>query len=488
MNNTRFSRSFSIWFVLFLLSINLSLAPVFSQSQKDIEKAVKKQNIKKLIKLYDKAEKNLYFSKTSQITSAIAQMDDPRFFDDMVKLLKNEREQIRPYAAMALGKMKDPRTVEPLILALNEKNQSVRGSVVHALAKKNDLRAVKALARGITYENCRKNPDEWIYLKKEVQRLEAPLIEALKDADPLVRGGAAYALGNSEFTTAVEPLIAILKDEDINVRRLALLGLATKVRDSLTVKPLVNVALMDTDAEAKEIAMNALLRLKEPFPRAIEIYIAALNSNNKWTSAEAATNLLKLDTLRAVEFHVKAYQILLRGDDEKMRMEAAKALLKLKDPIPDELHTEALKIIDEETYIELFILYDEFQRKNHAILSNTDGRKIASQSFEYHDFNSTLISRTVTTGFDRQDTLRVIDYNYYAKPKNYQYLCFDKKGNIIKDGPKPVLVEVFQITQKEKSKISYRGFTKVKSFEVRKIYPCQDCAEKTSIDNCRYVW
>lgn len=490
MNNKRLSRLFSIWFTLFILSFSLFQTNGISQTQNDVEKAANKQDIKKLIELYDKASKNLYLTIKSQIELAISKMSDPRVFDDMITLLNNEHSPIRSAAATALGKMNNPRSVDPLILTLNDENKSVRNSAIFALAETKDPRAIKALARGITYDNCRTwpGPSELSAMKKIGPALEAPLIEALNDEDPLVRGGAAFALGNLNFNTNTEHLIAVSRDNHINVRRLALLGLKARIKDPLVMDHFISVALLDSSAETKEIATSTLFDLKATFPRMMEIYVAALNSDNMNTQAKAAANLLKIDTPEAVEFHTKAYIILLNSDEEEMRIEAAKTLMKLKAPIPTEARTKAEKIIADDSYIKLTIIYDQFQRKNVATLSNTDGDMIAKQVFKYHDFNNMLIRRTITTDLVSQDTLRITNYNDYGKPENYKYLCLNKDGNIIKNDSEPVLVELFQIKQKQSSNISYKGFTKEKLLEEIKLYPCQDCAEKTKIANCRFVW
>ncbi len=353
--------------------------------------------------------------------------------------------------------------------------------------------------------------------------IELPLIEALNDEDSLVRGGAAYALGDSKIIGAIEPITVLLKDENANVRRLAVFGLAN-MEDSLAVEPLISVVLLDPDSISKLVATSALLRLEDP--RAVEIYISTLNSGDSWMEARAADILLDMDIPRVVEYHAQASMIMLYGkkeelqikaavallnfkdsipddiraralkviitslnsEEENMRMKAAKTLIHLKDTIPNDIRTLAQKIIDEETYIEAFILFDDYGRSKYASLDNIDGVRIASLTFEYHDFNGNLISRTITLEPTSTDTLRIIDYNDYGKPEKYKYLCLDKKGNIIKTNSKPVLTELFQFSQKESSKISYTDFGRVKLYKTIKIYPCQDCAKKTSVDNCIYVW
>src|SRR6185503_16520920 len=51
------------------------------------------------------------------------------------------------------------------------------------------------------------------------------LIQALGDADPLVRRSAASALGEMKSKNAVEPLIKLLKDDDTSVRKASAIAL-----------------------------------------------------------------------------------------------------------------------------------------------------------------------------------------------------------------------------------------------------------------------
>jgi len=316
-------------------------------------------------------------------------------------------------------------------------------------------------------------------------KVEGLLIEALNDKDSLVCGGAAIVLRDPKYTNAIEPLLTVLNDENAYVRKRALITLLA-FKGSLSVETLISIALSDPDTEVKHIASTGLLKMKDP--RAVEIYISLLNSDIADLPAKAATVLLELDTSRAVEYHLQALMIMMESETDTVRMKAAKMLLNVKDPIPDNIRQRAQKIIDEETYIEVFVLYDEFERKIFVSLDNIDENWSAEKKFEYHDFNSFLINRTVTIGSNSKDTLRITDYNQYGQRETYMYLCFDRKGNIIKDGLEPVLVDLFQAEQKMKSEISYKAFTKVKLFEIVKIYPCQNCAEKTNLENCIYVW
>ena len=50
----------------------------------------------------------------------------------------------------------------------------------------------------------------------------------------------------------------------------------------------------------------------------------------------------------------------------------------------------------------------------------------------------------------------------------------------------PLLVEPFQAEQPSTLRITYDGAFKDKG--IKKIYPCENCAEKMGNTECAYVW
>jgi len=85
-----------------------------------------------------------------------------------------------------------------------------------------------------------------------------PLIQALKDKDPVIRFGAADALGGIGDKRAVEPLIEALKDEDAAVRAWAALALGN-IGDERAVEPLTKAL---KDEAVRRLAEEALEKLK----------------------------------------------------------------------------------------------------------------------------------------------------------------------------------------------------------------------------------
>ncbi|TAK34258.1 MAG: hypothetical protein EPO21_09935 [Chloroflexota bacterium] len=165
--------------------------------------------------------------------------------------------------------------------------------------------------------------------KMEQKRDVAGLIKALRykagSSAPEhlhLRGRAAMALGQIGETRAVEPLLAVLRDDNSDVRGSAAAALG-KIGDARAVEPLV-AALRSNSLNVRSKATDALVKIGSP---AVEPLTAALrddDSNVRWIAAET---LWKIGDQLAVDPLVAA----LRDDDSDVRWIAAEALGKIGD-------------------------------------------------------------------------------------------------------------------------------------------------------------
>ena len=87
-----------------------------------------------------------------------------------------------------------------------------------------------------------------------------PFIEALKDKDAGVRGGAAWILGNIKDAGAQEPLIEALKDKDKDVRWLTVTALGD-IGDERAINPISMVPTAD-DEFLKQMVADALEKIR----------------------------------------------------------------------------------------------------------------------------------------------------------------------------------------------------------------------------------
>jgi hypothetical protein len=140
-------------------------------------------------------------------------------------------------------------------------------------------------------------------------------------------------------------------------------------------------------------------------------------------------------------------------------------------------------------YLTEIIFYDKYQRPASCILRDIEGKVIAKKAFEFNQFNPTQKIREITREWkwDSSSNKILRETNYEGgESKAATFLVLDEKGNIITKDDKAVLVNYFQAEQKAITDIKYRGA--YKSNKITKIYPCKNCAEKTGIKNCSYVW
>jgi HEAT repeat protein len=243
----------------------------------------------------------------------LGRIKDPRVVEPLIVTLKDGDAGVRLHAADALGQIKDPRAVEPLIAALKDTDSHVRFSAAAAL--------VKIAAPAVE-----------------------PLVAALKDPDSNVRVLAADALGEIKDLRAVEPLVAALKDSDSNVRRMAASWLG-KIKDPRAVEPLI-AALKDTDSHVRFSAAAALVKTGVP---AVEPLIEAMRPLVAAPNSPANINNLKMVEAGLVRIGTPAVEPLiaaLKDPDSNVRVMAADALGKIKDPRAVEPLIAALKDSD----------------------------------------------------------------------------------------------------------------------------------------------
>lgn len=212
------------------------------------------------------------------------QGDAPMNGDPIAKLvadLESQDVQVRRKAAhelLFLGPQRRP-AAGALIKALRDNDHTVRYDVVSALAGIDDPAAIQALV-GIFKD---KSENDSIR-RCAAASLGAPgvptlaiLTECLKDADIFVRRHAANALHPQgreiERTDAIPALIAVLDDNDVDVRSSAM--------ESLTgfgnlAAPLLTKALSDNRPRVQVNAACALLEMNPADPHAIEPLIEGL--------------------------------------------------------------------------------------------------------------------------------------------------------------------------------------------------------------------
>lgn len=186
----------------------------------------------------------------------VARLKERRDMAALVRLLKRGDPSMRHLAAGALGELRDPAALAALLAALagpdeegvrwraaeglarlgepavaglaalaGDRDPDVRWKAIVALGDIGDPRAAPTLRDRLA------DPDRFVRGRSvsALARLGAPclplMLEALAEADPRVRQGAAEVLGQVGDPAAVEGLLEALQDPAESVRRAAAVAL-----------------------------------------------------------------------------------------------------------------------------------------------------------------------------------------------------------------------------------------------------------------------
>ena len=204
--------------------------------------------------------------------------------------LVSESVQVRRDAAESLGWIGDTRVSEALVAVLRDRDEQVRRNAIASLGQIWQLPDLIALGD----DSPPAREKAILALEKSAdKRATQPLFAMLRDTDLQVRRRAARALkvlGESDDVS----LIAMLRDEDRKTRRDAALALA-KIGGKLALDSLT-IALHDEKRYVRETALEALAKLGNP---AVEPLANALVSYDPELSLGAAQALRRIGTMEA---------------------------------------------------------------------------------------------------------------------------------------------------------------------------------------------
>ncbi len=176
--------------------------------------------------------------------------------DPLLEMLTDENQYVRLTAISVLGRIGDRRVAAPLVhLFLDDPR--MQEAVVTTLARLEERKVLEPPGSQAT--------DREILLPKDVvdgflgrprEDVTKVLTEGLENPSPKVRRFALKSIYALFGDAALDPLVAALKDEDIDVKRLAI-KIMGKMRSKRVVDPLVQLILHDGE-QVEEAAWNTL--------------------------------------------------------------------------------------------------------------------------------------------------------------------------------------------------------------------------------------
>jgi HEAT repeat protein len=160
-------------------------------------------------------------------------------------------------AIQALAEAKDTVSVPRIVELLQDTVPDVRKEAATGLGKIGDGRACQPLADFYDKEKLEDVQDAGIRALVRLGKFSVePLIGLLSSIRPVVRSGAARALGKLQARRAVDPLIALLHDRNPDVVQDAIIALR-EIGDSRGLDA-VATAVQDTNPNIERTAEGAL--------------------------------------------------------------------------------------------------------------------------------------------------------------------------------------------------------------------------------------
>jgi hypothetical protein len=219
--------TFPPFFAILYTGIDLAVFVVFLLYVKD----------RRLVEavILDLLERGYNASGTQEVKGRLCGGD----FDAIIAALGSEDENLREEAVVALSGLDDDRVIFPLITALRDNSPYVRREAAEALGNSGSPKVVK------------------------------PLIEALTDDDRYVREASAEALGHLG-KVAIPSLIQEISNSDWRIRVGILIALRV-ASDAVDLDPIIRI-LSDTSVYVRREAVKTLGRIgdKRIFPYLVE--------------------------------------------------------------------------------------------------------------------------------------------------------------------------------------------------------------------------
>jgi len=261
------------------------------------------------------------------IIEALGRIGDDRAAAALGKLVKDGDQEIRYTAVTNLGLLRSRNAIESLIEGLDDSSNYVRRAALKALtdnmdiiAKVKDIRAVEPVVRAVkdNNSNVRKIAISILGNINNAQ-VVAPLIDALNDVDAEVRAAATAALDKQKSPTSMEALVDTLSNPKPEVREQALLALAEFKNDRLLKH--FNKLLEDPVLEVRVAAVIAIGKV--PLPNSAEILENVAKDKDKEVKMQVIKSIVGHDSPAEARTLLK----LAQDFDKEVRLAARQQLL-----------------------------------------------------------------------------------------------------------------------------------------------------------------
>jgi HEAT repeat protein len=236
-----------------------------------------------------------------QTIGCLAESSAEKYLIDMV----NTDEEMKTYAIYSLGLIGSDSCNSVLISLLNDENKEVKRASIKSLGITKSPHAVEPLLNLLSKIENGADADTILDIISSlcsIGDLKAvePLVELLKDDNPVIRRQCVIVLGALKDKRAVNSLISVLKDENAAVRREAVIALGD-IGDNRAVEPLIS-ALFEPERFI-DISADISKSLKKigDLGRTVNMLIDVINDSNKlpfhWLALKSMGEIYKKEAI-----------------------------------------------------------------------------------------------------------------------------------------------------------------------------------------------
>jgi hypothetical protein len=185
-----------------------------------------------------------------EAVAALAEIGDDRVIFPLITALRDVKPHIRRDAAEALGNIGSIKGIKPLMISLADDDRYVREASAEALGHIGKG-ALPSLVQGLTNEDWRVRAGSLIALRvyPDMQELD-PVIRILPDQSVYVRREAVKTLGRIGDRRILPYLVEATRDPDPGVRLRAVRAVA-KIGSKEEVLPILRRCMQDPDSAVK---------------------------------------------------------------------------------------------------------------------------------------------------------------------------------------------------------------------------------------------
>jgi HEAT repeat protein len=209
----------------------------------------------------------------------------------LIEALKDPQPGIRIQAANSLKDIKDAGALDALLAAMHDPDMNVRRQVVAAVAQTGDSRAMAPLLAGLESASKTEKGIYVGALGQMGEQGVDPLLAFLKSGNWEWKSGVVSALGNTKSKRAVPALIEQLRDPYDGMAHLNGANALAEIGDPSAIGPLIELMKGPSFDGTRESLPGVLVKIGSPAVEPLIAVLQDENKHARFLASEALSNI-----------------------------------------------------------------------------------------------------------------------------------------------------------------------------------------------------